>query len=173
MKSKGLSDESIKLVLTSNNSLAPGLSYVGNKIMVKLDGSCLKQDKVTLTYGRTVNIYIVYEIDLRDRGYDDYSAPENFLFSLDKLVKNADIDKYKYFGYSIGFDRCGTFSVANGFGKNVINFGVDVSSSVHVDNKKKYILILGEGSTEGLHDRTLAAEKRYSINFTESRKIFA
>ena len=45
-----------------------------------------------------------------------------------------------------------------------------MSSSVHVDNKKKYILILGETPTQGLDDKTLTAEKKYSINFTESRK---
>ena len=42
-----------------------------------------------------------------------------------------------------------------------------MSSSVHVDNKKKDILILGDGPTQGLHDTTLTAEKKYSINFTE------
>ena len=59
------------------------------------------------------------------------------MFSASKLVKNADIDKYKFSGYGIGFDRGGTFLVANGFGKNLIIFGVDMSLSVHVDNKKK------------------------------------
>ena len=49
---------------------------------------------------------------------------------------------------------------------------VDISFSVHVDNKKKYILILGEGPTQGLNDTTRTAEKKYSINFTESRKLF-
>ena len=39
----------------------------------------------------------------------------------------------------------GTFSVVNGFVKNVIILGVDMSSSEYVDNKKKYILIFGEG----------------------------
>ena len=42
------------------------------------------------------------------------------------------------------------------FDKQVIIFGADMSSSVHIDNKKKDILILGEGSTQGL---TLTAEK--------------
>ena len=42
------------------------------------------------------------------------------------------------------------FSFGKGFGRNVIIFGVDMSSSVHVNNKKKYILILGEGPTQGL-----------------------
>ena len=39
-------------------------------------------------------------------------------------------------------------SIGNGFGENVIIFGVDMSSSVHVDNKKKDILILVEGPTQ-------------------------
>ena len=62
---------------------------------------------------------------------------KNSLFDTIKLVKNADNDKYKYSRYGIGLDKDGTFSVGNGFGKNVIIFGVDMSSSVHVDNKKK------------------------------------
>ena len=33
-------------------------------------------------------------------------------------------------------------------------------SSAHVDNKKKYILILGKGPTQGLDGTTLAAEKK-------------
>ena len=47
-----------------------------------------------------------------------------------------------------------------------------MSSSVHIDNKKKDILILGEGPTQGLDDTTLTAEKKYSINFTEHNKKF-
>ena len=56
------------------------------------------------------------------------------------------------------------------FGCNVIIFGVDMSSSVHADSKKKDILILGKVPTQGLDDTTLTAEKKYSINFNESRK---
>ena len=40
-----------------------------------------------------------------------------------------------------------------------------MSSSAHIDNKKKDILILGVGPTQGLQ-HTLTAEKVYSINFT-------
>ena len=39
-----------------------------------------------------------------------------------------------------------------------------MSFSVHTDNKKKDILILVKGPTEGLED-ILTAEKMYSINF--------
>ena len=94
------------------------------------------------------------------------------MFGAVSLTKNTDIDKNKYSGYGIGFDRRGTFSLGNGFGQNVINFGVDMSSSVHIDNKKKGLLILGEGPTQGLDRTTSTAEKKYSFNFTRSRKIF-
>ena len=40
-------------------------------------------------------------------------------------------------------------------------FGVDMSSSVHIDNEKKYILILGKCLTQRLDDTTLAAEAQY------------
>ena len=63
-------------------------------------------------------------------------------------------------------------SFGNGFGRNCIIFGVDVSSSVHVDNKKKDILILGKCPTQGLDDTTLTAKRLYSINFTENNKKF-
>ena len=46
------------------NSLAPVLSYIGNKTRVKFDGICLKQDKIIFTHWKTVNIYFVYEINL-------------------------------------------------------------------------------------------------------------
>ena len=78
----------------------------------------------------------------------------NSLFGAVKLIKNADIDKYNCSGYGIGFDMEGTFSFpTSGFG-----------SSLQVGNKKKYILILREGPTQGLDDTRLTAEKKYSIN---------
>ena len=47
-----------------------------------------------------------------------------------------------------------------------------MSSSVHVHNKKRDILILGEGPRQRLVDATLTAEKKYLINFNDSRKKF-
>ena len=79
------------------------------------------------------------------------------MFGAVSLTKHVDIDHYKYSGYSIGFDRKGEFSFGNGFGRNCIIFGVDMSSSVHVGNKKKDIIILGKGPTHGLDGTTLTA----------------
>ena len=88
------------------------------------------------------------------------------------MSKNADIDKYGYSGYGIGCDRKSSLLFpGGGFGQNVIIFGVDVSSSAHIDNKKNDILILGKGPTQG-SEPTLTAEKIYSINFTVARKKF-
>ena len=65
-----------------------------------------------------------------------YTTPENCLSEAVSLTKNFDIDKYKYSGHGIEFDRKEKFSVGNGSGSNCIIFGVDISSSMHVDNKK-------------------------------------
>ena len=43
-------------------------------------------------------------------------------------------------------------------------FGADLSLSVHIDNKRKDILILNEGPNQGLDDTTLTAEAKYLHN---------
>ena len=98
---------------------------------------------------------------------------KNCLFGAVTLTKNTDIDKYKYSGYGIGFDRRSSFSFpGGGFGQNVLIFGADMSSSAHIDNKKKDILVLGTGPTQGL-EHTLTAEKIYLINFTVTKIKFS
>ena len=63
---------------------------------------------------------------------------ENCLFGAVSLTKNGDIDKYKYSGYGIGFDRKGFYShPSGGTGINLIIFGVDMNSSTKIDNTKK------------------------------------
>ena len=172
-ESKGISHEIIRTPATTNNILALALSYVTTKTTVKFNGSCLKQDKTTFTRWKTVNIYINYERDLLN--YVESSDPtlEHILFGAVKLVKNADIDKYQYSGYYVGFDMKGIFSFHTGaFSKNVIVFGVDMTFSRHFDNKKKCIVILDERPTQGLDDSTLTTEKKHSINFTGHKRNF-
>ena len=95
------------------------------------------------------------------------------LFGAVTLTKNADLDKYRYPGYRMGFDRRSGFSFPDGgFGQNIISFGVDMNSSIHIDNKEKDILIVGKGLTQGLGEHSLTAEKIYSINFTLTKKRF-
>ena len=168
-KSKELSAESIKAPTTSDNSLTPELNYYDTKIRVKFTGGCLKQPKMSYTHGKVVNIYIVYELGASSSHNNDPTL-KNCLFGAVTLTKNADIDKYGYSGYGIGFDRRSSFSFpSGGFGQNISIFGVDMSSSAHIYNKKKDMLVLGKGPKQRL-EHTLAAEKMYSINFTVTKK---
>ena len=110
-----------------------------NKIRIKFNGSFLNRFPPTIHHGDIVNIYIVYEIT---SNYDDSNYPsiENCLFGSVKLTKNAGIN----------------------IGRNVIIFGIDMSSSSKIDNRKKDISILGKGTTQGLEHK-FSAEKLYSI----------
>ena len=144
-KSKGLSDESIKPLTTSDNSLTPELNYYGTKTRVKSARSCSKQSKVSYTHEKILNIYIVYELGASISNDNDPTI-KNCLFGAGTLTKNADIQKYGYSGYRVGFDRRSSFSFrGGGFGQNIIIVGVDMSSSTKIDNRKKYILILVKG----------------------------
>ena len=93
------------------------------------------------------------------------------------MTKNVDIGKYKYSGYGIAFDKRSLFSRSSSRdGQNVIIFGVDMSSSTKIDNRKKDIFILGKGPMQGLEhilsvgkgpiqglEHTLSVEKMYLI----------
>ena len=72
---------------------------------MKFNGSCLKQsNEFTYTHKTIVNIYIVYELGASTSNDND-PILKNCLFGPVTLTKNTDIDKYKYSGYGIGFDR--------------------------------------------------------------------
>ena len=166
-----MSDESIKPFPKSDNSIIPLINYYGYYIRLKFNGSILRQPKVSYTHGKIVNTYTVYELKGSSFHSDDPRL-KNCLFGAIALTKNADIDKYGYSGYGIGFDRKSSFSFpGGGFGQNVLIFGTDMSSSAHIDIRKKDILVLGIGPTQGLK-HTLTAEKMYSINFTVRKKKF-
>ena len=165
-----MSDENITAPTTSNYSFNPQLSYVDTKARLQFRGSCLKQYKITFNNRKVVNICIVYELDMI---YVNMNLTlVNCIFGAVSLTKNADIDQYRYSGYGTGFDRGNVYSVGNGFPRNVIIFEVDMSSSVHVDNKGKYILILVKGPTQGLCEHSLTVKKMYPINFTKNKEIY-
>ena len=91
-------------------------------------------------------MFYCLELDTRSRNLNSYFTLKEFLFEGVKLAKNADPNKYVYSGYGIGFDLRSEFALPGGsMGRNVIIFGVYMSSSVDIDNKVKDILILGIG----------------------------
>ena len=153
-KSRGLSDESIKPPTKSNNTLNPLLNFLGTKIRLEFNESSLKHGNIKFIDKIIVNIYIVYKKG-KNFNISSYPTLENVLFGAVSLIKHIGIDEYKYSEYGIGFDKRGTISIGNGFGRNCIISGVDISSSAHVDNEKKDVLILLEVSAEGLDGTTL------------------
>ena len=108
-KSKRLSNLEIDSIKTTDYMLNPYLDiYDPGKIRLKFNRGGLKRFSPTILHGRIVNIYIVYEIT-NSFNVSSYPTLENCLFGSAKLTKNADIDKYRYSGYGIGFDRKGFF----------------------------------------------------------------
>ena len=106
--SKGLSAENITPLTTSDNSLAPALSYYGTKTRVKFNGSCLKQPKPSYTHGKTVNTYIVYELGASSTDSDDstlkkssFGAVKLILISMDILVMELDLIENQVFYFQV------------------------------------------------------------------------
>ena len=113
------------------------MNYYRNKVRVKFTGNCLKQQKISYTHEKVVTIYIVYELGASTSHNNDPTL-KSCLFGAVTLTQNAEIEKYAYSGYGIGFYRRSSFSFpSDGFSQNVLIFGVDMSSSAHIDNKKK------------------------------------
>ena len=95
---------------------------------------------------------------------------KNYLFGSVNLTDNADLDKYKYSGYIMGFDSRSEVSFTDGC--NVILFGISLSSSVHINNKNEDILILNEAETQEFDDTTLTIEANHPISYRQPRKRF-
>ena len=113
--------------------------------------------------------FIVYKLDTWWQDLNSDFSLKHCLFGGAKLAKNAEPDKYVYSGHRIGFDSCLEVSLPESSTvKNTFIFGVDMSSSVHIEDKTKNILILGP--TQGLYDTTLTAEARSSVDISRSNK---
>ena len=147
-KSKGLSNESLEVISTSNNSLSPFINNYVGKARLKFRGSILRQKAIIYNHKKVVNLYVVYEIT--DFKYNNNPILKNSLFGAIKLTKNADIKKYKYSRYGIGFDSQIFYNhLSGGITRDTIIFGVDMSSKTNTANKERIILILGKGSVQG------------------------
>ena len=106
--------------------------------------------------------HIAYELG-SSGSYDSDPTLKNCLFGAVTLTKNAHFDKYGYSGYRIGFDKKSSFSFPGGrHGQNVLIFGADMSSSAHIDNKKKDI---------SSWKRTNTRSRTYTNYYSNKKKI--
>ena len=152
-----MSEENIENITKSDSNFAS--TFVDHRVLpdINFNGYCLINIYI---HKKVINIYISYTLNVWLRNLNTHFTSNNCLFGSVKLTKNADPDKYEYRGYCTGFDSPLEFLFTDGsMGRNVIIFGVDMSSSVHNDNKNKDIGILGEGATQGLDDTILKAER--------------
>ena len=142
-KSNGMSEGNIENITKSDNSFAP--TFGDHHILpdINFNGHCLIKNNISIPK-KLINLYISYKLNPQLRNLNTDFTLNNCLFRSAKLTKNADLDKYKHSSYDIRFDSRSEFLFRDeSFGKNVIIFGADMSSSVHIDNKNKSILILG------------------------------
>ena len=124
----------------NKQSFDPEIIYNYVKGKIKFKGICLKQDSVYFIHRNVVNLYISFELDTWSRDSNTDFTLDHCLFGVVKLTKNANPHKYEYSGYGIRFDIHSDISLPDSsWGKIIVTFGADISSSVHFDNKKKRI----------------------------------
>ena len=104
-------------------------------------GYCLIKSNISISK-KVTNLYISYTLIPQLWNLSTDFTLGNCLFGSVKVTKNADLYRYKYSGYGIGFDSRLEFSLPDStIGKNVIIFGADMNSSVNGDNNGKDTLI--------------------------------
>ena len=163
-KYNGVSEKNIGNTTKSDGNFAP--TFFDHHILTDthFNGLCLNNIYIPK---KVINIYNSYELNPWVGNLNTDFALNNCLFGSVKLTKKADLDKFNYGGYGIGFDSCsGLWFRDRSMRKNVILFDADMRSSLHIDNKNRNILILGEGPTQRLHNTKLTGEAKYLISFT-------
>ena len=157
------------------------------RLYVYLQGNHFQQNNVLTSNSdhvinkNVVNIYIVYKLDPLASTRDKSFTIQNALFGPMHITENAtDNSKNNYKGYGICFDERSEFghTITEGDhahatdARNVLIFGADMSSSVHVTNRANHIYLMGTGLTQGINDTTIYAEKNFYRNFTDFGKKF-
>ena len=159
------------------------LLKIDKEVYVLLQGNYFQQNSniiIPNNNKNSINIYVVYKLDpIISIINTDYTI-QNALFGAMKITKNTDYSKNNYTGYGLCFDEGGEFyhTVKQGNfnrttdARNVIIFGVDISSSIHATNRANNIYVMGKEFIQGINDTTIYAEKLFHDNFTELGKKF-
>ena len=136
-----------------------GLPDIKNddRLYVYLSGNHFQQNKVIIPNNNNViNIYCVYELQPISSFRDTSYTIQNALFGAMQITKDpTNNSKNNYKGYGLCFDERSNFSHTitqdgrqrTSNGKNVLIFGVDMSSSIHATNRANHIYCFGEGLT--------------------------
>ena len=123
--------------------------------------------------GANENLYIVYEMKSLPYYPDNGSTLRNSLFGVLSWLNMRIVISILILDMVFHVNHIrGTFSISNdGFGKNVLMFGVWAHLFMLIIDKRD-ILILGKGPTQGWDGTTSSVEAKFSISFTEQWKKF-
>ena len=135
-----MSEENIEKITKIDSNFA--LTFVDHYVLsdINFNGHYLINN--TSISKNVINLYISNILNpcLRDLNTD--LILKNCLFGSVELKRNVDPDKYKDSGYDLKFDSRSVFSfIDESMVKNVIILRADMSSSVHIDNKNREILV--------------------------------
>ena len=143
------SDDSSMKGIEDTKTKLPELKNDG-RMHVYLQGNHFQQNNVIIPNNNNViNIYVVYKLDpISSTRNTDYTI-QNALFGAMKITKNTNSSKNNYTGYGLCFDEGGHTVRQGNFdrttnAKNVIIFGVDMSSSIHTTNRTNNIYVMGK-----------------------------
>ena len=103
-----MSDENIETITKSDSNLAP--TFVNHHVLsgIYFNGHYLIKNNASIPK-KVTNLYISYTLGSQLRNLNTDFTLGNCFFGSVKLTKNADLDKYKYTGYGIGFDSRSEF----------------------------------------------------------------
>ena len=115
-KSNGMSEENIETITKSKSNFAPTL--VDHNVLpdINFNGHCLIKNNLSIPK-KVINLYICYTLGPQLRNLNTDFTLGNCLFGSVALTKNADLDKYKYCGYGIGFNFRSKFSLPDSIWK--------------------------------------------------------
>ena len=108
-------EESIENITKSASNFAP--TFIDHHVLpdTNFNENCLIKNNISIPKNViNLHIYISYTLDSQLRNLNTDFILAKFLFGSVKLTKNADPEKYKYTGYSIGFDYRPEFSLTDG-----------------------------------------------------------
>ena len=103
-----MSEENIENITKSDSNIAP--SFVHHHLLpdMNFNGHCLMKNTISISK-KVINLYIFYTLSPQLKRLNADFTLDSFLFGSVKLTENADLDKYKKTGYSMGFDSRSEF----------------------------------------------------------------
>ena len=157
--------------LPLNGTFISNVKQFGHEINMQFNNTSLVLDQNKIPT-KIVNAHIVHDLDNCPNIPFRHFILKNFLFDATNIAKNSDKSKWAYSCIGIAFDGNVDQYFANASSRNVVTFGVDNSSPSGAINYENGCLVLDERDTFGIFGGFSAAEKRFTISFSNAKTNF-